>query len=71
MKKPGIPANAPGWLRIMLEILTGRRGNKFTVPPARQLTFSAIPTKAECEALYAYLNEVRATVEDIARRFDS
>ncbi|SCY25586.1 hypothetical protein SAMN05216420_10410 [Nitrosospira sp. Nl5] len=71
IKKPGIPANAAPWLRNTLEILTGRRGNKITVPVAQALTFSATPTKAECEALYAYTNEVRAALNEMITRFDS
>jgi hypothetical protein len=35
------------------------------------LTFSAVPTKEECEALYALVNEVRDTQAKIITRFDS
>lgn len=71
MKKPGIPDTTPRWLRDWLEILTGRRRNKIAVPLPRTLTFSASPTKAECEALYAYCNDVRSAVEAILTRLDS
>ncbi|ODT85354.1 MAG: hypothetical protein ABS69_00855 [Nitrosomonadales bacterium SCN 54-20] len=71
IKKPGIPANTPEWLRNMLEILVGRRNNKITVPASQNLTFSTTPTKAECEALYSYVNEVRTSLESLINRFDS
>lgn len=70
MRKPPIPTSAPDWLRTTLEILTGRRRNKIAVPPAQTLTFSASPTQAECEALYAYVGEVRSSLESMVRRFD-
>lgn len=71
IKKPGIPADTAGWLRTMLEIFTGRRNNKITPATIRELTFSATPTQAECEALYAYVNETRRAVNELIRRFDS
>jgi len=70
IKKPGIPAGTPPWLKIMLEILTGRRGNRVTLPAFRTLTFSAPPTQAECEALYAYINSVRDSLEQLISRMD-
>lgn len=70
-KKPGIPADAPAWLKTTLEIMLGRRGNQITIPAQRTLTFSVIPTKFECEALYAYTNDVRNALEQIIKRFDS
>lgn len=70
VKKPGIPAGTPEWLKTMLEILTGRRGNEIQVPPFQALTFSATPTKAECETLYAYINSVRSAVEQLISRMD-
>ena len=71
IKKPGIPTGTADWLRTMLEIIIGRRGNKITPPKFQELTFSATPTKSECEALYAYTNKVREAVESIITRFDS
>lgn len=71
MKKPGIPDTAPRWLRDWLEILAGRRRNRITAPALRTLTFSSPPTKAECEALYAYVNDVRSAVDAILTRLDS
>lgn len=71
IKKPGIPASAPAWLRTMLEIFTGRRNNKITPARMQELTFSATPTRAECEALYAYVREVHRAQNDMIRRFDS
>ncbi|SEK64774.1 LamG-like jellyroll fold domain-containing protein [Nitrosovibrio tenuis] len=69
-KKPGVPAGTPEWLKTMIEILTGRRANKIAVPGFQLLTFSAIPTKAECEALYAYTNTVRHALEQLISRMD-
>ena len=57
VRKPGVPAGTPEWLKTMIEILTGRRGNRIPAPPVRALTFSDTPTRTECEALYAYVNE--------------
>lgn len=71
IKKPGIPAGTPEWLKTMVEILTGRRGNRIAAPRFQALTFSPNPTRAECEALYAYTNEVRSAVETIITRLDS
>jgi hypothetical protein len=70
IKKPGIPAAAPDWLRTSLEILEGRRGNAIEIPAQQTLTFSSTPTKAECEALYAYVNSVRDATEAILNRLD-
>lgn len=71
IKKPGIPNDAPQWLKTMLETLTGRRNNKIDVPKAQTLTFSATPTKAECEALFSHVSEVRSTLEQLINRLDS
>lgn len=71
LKKPGIPSDTPAWLKTLLETIVGRRGNAIEAPKFQTLTFSASPTKAECEALYAYLNDVRQGVEDILTRLDS
>jgi hypothetical protein len=70
IKKPGIPATAPDWLRTILETVIGRRGNAIVIPSAQTLTFSSTPTKAECEALYAYVNSVRDATEAILNRLD-
>lgn len=71
IKKPGIPVDAPAWLKTFLETIVGRRGNKITPPAFQDLTFSATPTQAECEALYQYVNQVRTSVADILTRLDS
>lgn len=70
IKKPGIPAGTPEWLKTMLEILTGRRGNRIEAPQFQALTFSAMPTRAECEALYRYTNTVRDSLEQLINRMD-
>lgn len=69
-KKPGIPGGTPEWLKTFLEIISGRRGNRTVIPPLEILTFSATPTKAECEALYSYVNKVRASMADLINRLD-
>ncbi len=71
VRKPGVPAGTPEWLKTMIEILTGRRGNRIPAPPVRALTFSDTPTRTECEALYAHVNEVREAVDKIITRLDS
>jgi hypothetical protein len=71
IKKPGIPAGTPAWLKTTLEILTGRRGNRVEMPKFQALTFSDTPTRAECEALYRYINAVRHSLEQIIKRLDS
>jgi hypothetical protein len=70
VKKPGIPAGTPEWLKTMMEILTGRRGNRIAAPQFRKLTFSATPTQSECEALYSYTNTVRDALEQVISRMD-
>ena len=70
IKKPGIPAGTPEWLKTMIETLTGRRGNRIEAPKFQTLTFSATPTRTECEALYAYLNTVRDALEQLISRMD-
>lgn len=71
LKKPGIPSGTDEWLKTTLEILEGRRGNAIDVPQLQTLTFSATVTKTEGEALYAYLNLIRAALEELIRRFDT
>jgi hypothetical protein len=70
IKKPGIPAGTPDWLKTMMEILTGRRGNRIERPEFQWLTFSETPTRSECEALYSYTNTVRAALEQVISRMD-
>ena len=71
IKKPGVPNGTPDWLKTIVEIQLGRRGNAITVPSLQTLTFSATPTKAECEALYSYVNDIRSALADLLNRFDS
>jgi hypothetical protein len=70
VKKPGIPAGTPDWLKTMMEILTGRRGNRIEAPKFQKLTFSETPTQSECEALYSYTNTVRDALEQVISRMD-
>ena len=70
IKKPGIPAGTPEWLKTMIETLIGRRGNRIEAPKFQTLTFSATPTRTECEALYSYLNTVRDALEQLISRMD-
>lgn len=71
ISKPGVPSGTPDWLKTVIEIILGRRGNKIAVPPLQNLTFSATPTQAECQALYSYLNTVRDSVDQLINRLDS
>ena len=70
LKKPGIPAGTPEWLKTTMEILTGRRGNRIEMPKLQRLTFSETPTQSECEALYSYTNAVREALEQVISRMD-
>jgi hypothetical protein len=71
IQKPGIPTGTEAWLKTTLEILMGRRGNAIDVPEVPDLTFSATPTKAECEALYASVKATRDALNKLTGRFDS
>jgi hypothetical protein len=71
LRKPGIPLGTPAWLKTTIEILTGRRGNRVEVPTFQALSFSATPTRAECEALYRYVSRMRHSLEQIIKRLDS
>jgi hypothetical protein len=70
IKKPGIPSDTPDWLKTMLETIVGRRDNAITPPSFQTLTFSATPTKTECEALYAYVNTIQDALEQLLNRMD-
>lgn len=71
IKKPGIPNDAPEWLKTTFETILGRRGNQIDVPEQQYLTFSPTPTKAELESLYNYTNNVRVAVEQLLKRLDN
>ncbi|HEU4854956.1 MAG TPA: hypothetical protein VFS89_06665 [Nitrosospira sp.] len=71
IQKPGIPSDAQPWLKNTLEILMGRRGNGIIVPEIPEITFSATPTQAQCEALYASLKRTRDALNELKGRFDS
>lgn len=71
IKKAGIPANTDPWLRTNMEIILGRRNNAITVPKKREITFSATPTKTECEDLYNYANDLQDTLNRLITRLDS
>ncbi|MBA4141928.1 MAG: hypothetical protein H0X43_02755 [Nitrosospira sp.] len=71
IKKPGIPAGTPEWLKTMVEILTGRRGNRIEPPKFQAMTFSTPPTRQECETLYEYTNSIRTSLEQVITRLDS
>lgn len=77
MKKPNIPATngqaTPVFVRAVqdnLEIITGRRGNKLSLPDLQTLPSSATPTQAECQALNAYVNEWAKSVAALIERLD-
>jgi len=72
MRAPNIPDTngqaTPEFVRAVkdnIEVIAGRRGNAIRVPELRTLTFSASPTKAECEALTAYVNAWAIAVREI------
>src|SRR5687768_4290861 len=71
IKKPGIPSDAPRWLRTTIEIILGRRNNKIEIPQHQEITFSATPTQDECKALYDYTSSVRNSLEQLINRLDS
>lgn len=70
-QKPGIPAGTSEWLKTMLEILTGRRGNAIDVPTLPDITFSATPTQAEIQTLYDAVKTTHDLVRQIRDRLDS
>ena len=71
IKKPAIPESwppSPMLLQSMkdsLETVMGRRKNRLSLPAARNLTFSASPTQAQCEALRDYVNEIRTFLSEL------
>ena len=78
MKKKNIPDTGgkatPEFVAAVkdnIEAMSGRRGNKIALPGIQALSFSATPTKAECEALNAYVNEWAKAMSALVARFDS
>lgn len=71
IQKPGIPSGTEAWLKTVLEIMMGRRGNAIDIPETPDLTFSSTPTQEECQALYESLKETRALLKKLTERFDS
>lgn len=71
IKKAGIPNDAPKWLKTNMEIILGRRGNSIDLPELPELTFSATPTQAECQALFDNLKATYSAVKQFKDRFDS
>jgi hypothetical protein len=75
MKKPALPE--PGnqgfddAVRQWLQIVCARRGPGIVAPVDPNLTFSASPTKAECDALYAYTRKVGAALTALLKRLDT
>lgn len=57
-------------MRDTLLVLTGRKGGRITVPTRQALTFSATPTKEECEALLEYVHTVRDALAALLDRLD-
>lgn len=70
IQKPGIPSGTPTWLKAMIETIIGRRGGRTRLPELQTLTFSATPTKAECEALNAYVNEWGKAMKSMVERIE-
>lgn len=77
MKKPNIPATngqaTPEYVRAVkdvIEIVTGRRGNKLDLPDLQTLTVSNPPTQAEVQAMNAYVNEWGKVLIALEARLD-
>jgi hypothetical protein len=71
IKKAGIPSTTPEWLRTNMEIILGRRGNAIDVPETPELTFSATPTQAECQALFDHVKATNEALQQFKERFDN
>jgi len=76
MKKKQVPAGhlaTPAFVEAVrdnLEVLTGRRKNRITLPTVQDLSFSSPPTQAECQALNDYVNAWAAVIEALVGRLD-
>lgn len=77
MKKSAIPDTqgkpTPAFVSTVketLEVICGRRDNRITLPTMQTLTFSASPTKEECDALNAYVNAWAAVAKALVLRLD-
>lgn len=83
MKKSSIPETngqaTPELVRALkdnVEVITGRRKNKITLPTLQAdntspvLTFSNPPTQAECKALRDYVNAWAGIVQSLVARLD-
>ena len=77
MKKQNVPETngvaTPafvGSVKDNIEVITGRRRNKITLPTLQTLTFSATPTQAEYLALNAYVNAWAQVLQNIIARLD-
>jgi len=75
MKKPDLPeqiGDPRAWsnLRMILQTLMGRRGNKLPEITPRKLTAAAGPTKAEYDALGARVLQLEQSFEAIRARLD-
>lgn len=75
MKKPPIPErqndpNAWANIRMTLDILMGRRGNKIQPITVKKLTSVAAPTKAEYDALASQVVYLQQQFNALVARFD-
>lgn len=77
MKKSQIPETngqaTPDFVRAAkenIEVMTGRRKNKITVPTIQTLSFSSTPTQAECAALNSYVNAWAQALKSLIARLD-
>lgn len=77
MKKTTVPDTdgkpTPEFVRAVkdhLEVMTGRRRNRITLPTLQLLTFSNPPTQAECNALLAYTNAWAVVIKALVGRLD-
>jgi hypothetical protein len=76
VKKKQVPAvdtatpEFVGAVRDNIEIITGRRRNKLSVPGIQTLPFSATPLQSECQAFNSYVNAWGNLMSAIAARLD-
>jgi len=58
-------------VKILLEILTGRRGNKITPVYEKLLTSAAAPTKAEFDPLCEQVVALQTKINELISRLDA
>ena len=75
-KKLQIPAGTtatPEFVRATrdnIDVITGRKGGKTELPALQNLTFSATPTQAQCQALNSYVNSLIEALQALVGRIE-